>query len=237
MGRSFLATRLIGWIALGVFCQPAIADDHANVLFIAVDDLRDWVSHLEGHPQAKTPNIDRLAKREVSFTRAYCSSPLCNPSRISLLTGITPSRSGVYGNGEKLRDKLPDTVTLMQHFRASGYSARGSGNIFHGRTHGDTNSWDDYFVPQAKRIVAKRDKSLPKSAWTRCGVLSIAATRTCLMARLPVGWLPNWRSPMKNPFSWLAGLPSHICRGTFPGNTSTCILSKASRFPPPWKAI
>lgn len=114
-----------------MFCQPAIADDHPNVLFIAVDDLRDWVSHLEGHPQAKTPNIDRLAKRGVSFTRAYCSAPLCNTSRVSLLTGIAPSRSGVYGNGEKLRDKLPDAVTLMQHFRASGYSARGSGKIFH----------------------------------------------------------------------------------------------------------
>ncbi len=170
-GRSFLATCLIGWIALGVFCQPAVADDHPNVLFIAVDDLRNWVSHLEGHPQAKTPNIDRLAKRGVSFTHAYCSAPLCNPARISLLTGITPSRSGVYGNGEKLRDKLPDAVTLMQHFRASGYSARGSGKIFHGRTQGDTNSWDDYFVPQAKRIVAKRGKSLPKSAWTPWGPL------------------------------------------------------------------
>ncbi|MEJ6523056.1 MAG: sulfatase-like hydrolase/transferase, partial [Opitutales bacterium] len=82
-----------------------------NVLFIAVDDLRDWVGHLGGHPNATTPHIDRLAKRGVSFTRAYCSAPLCNPSRISLLTGVAPSKSGVYGNGEKLRQKLPDAVT------------------------------------------------------------------------------------------------------------------------------
>ena len=78
--------------ALGVFFQPASADEPPNVLFIAVDDLRDWVGHLGGHPQAKTPNIDRLAKRGVSFKQAYCSAPLCNPSRISLLTGIAPAR-------------------------------------------------------------------------------------------------------------------------------------------------
>ena len=134
-------------LALGVFFQRASADDPPNVLFIAVDDLRDWVGHLGGHPQAKTPNIDGLAERGVSFTRAYCSAPLCNPSRISLLTGIAPSKSGVYGNGEKLRDKLPDAVTLMQHFRASGYSARGAGKIFHGSRAYDEDSWDDYFRP------------------------------------------------------------------------------------------
>lgn len=160
------------WIAL--LALPAMGDDrppNVNVLFIAVDDLRDWVSHLEGHPQAKTPNIDRLAKRGVSFTRAYCSAPLCNPSRISLLTGIAPARSGVYGNGEKLRQKLPDAVTLMQHFRASGYTARGGGKIFHGTSPGDADSWDDYFRPKVKRIRAKRDESLPQSAWTPWGPL------------------------------------------------------------------
>lgn len=157
-----------------VVCASATSAASAvrpNVLFIAVDDLRDWVGHLGGHPNASTPNIDRLAKRGVSFTSAYCSAPLCNPSRVSLLTGFAPSRSGVYGNGEKLRDKLPDAVTLMQHFRASGYSARGSGKIFHGRTRGDMDSWDDYFVPKTKRVVPRRDESLPQSAWTPWGPL------------------------------------------------------------------
>ena len=64
-------------------CKP-------NVLFIAVDDLNDWVRHLGGHPNAKTPNIDRLARQGISFTRAYCSAPLCNPSRVSLLDGHCP---------------------------------------------------------------------------------------------------------------------------------------------------
>ena len=105
-------------IVLATICVVAAvvgrADSQSrpNVLFIAVDDLNDWVGHLGGHPNARTPNIDRLAKRGVSFANAYCSAPLCNPSRVSLLTSIQPSRSGVYGNGEKFRNKLPDAVTL-----------------------------------------------------------------------------------------------------------------------------
>ncbi|HIE97372.1 MAG TPA: DUF4976 domain-containing protein [Planctomycetes bacterium] len=170
-----LARTLSVWTVFAAFLQPAIADDRPNVLFIAVDDLRDWVGHIGGHPQAQTPNIDGLASRGVSFTRAYCAAPLCNPSRISLLTGIAPSKSGVYGNGEKLRQKLPQAVTLMQHFRASGYVVRGSGKIFHGTRPYDDASWDEYFVPpRAKsRQAALRDKRLPKSAWTPWGPLSV----------------------------------------------------------------
>jgi arylsulfatase A-like enzyme len=175
--------------------------------FIAVDDLRDWVGHLGGHPQAKTPNIDRLAKRGVSFTRAYCSAPLCNPSRISLLTGIAPSNSGVYGNGEKLRDKLPNAVTLMQHFRASGYSARGAGKIFHGSRAYDEDSWDGYFrpsnSPKPRRI--KRDSSLPKSAWVPWGPLA------CSNDEMFDGQNANWiiaelEKPQKKPFFLAYGL-------------------------------
>ncbi len=143
-----------------------------NVLFIAVDDLRDWVGHLGGYPGARTPNIDRLAKRGVSFTRAYCPAPLCNPSRISLLTGVAPYRSGIYGNGERLRDRLPDAVTLMQHFRASGYSVRGAGKVFHGTSAYDRDSWDFFFKqPGKKRSSFKRDPGLPPDAWVRWGPL------------------------------------------------------------------
>ncbi|MBB21868.1 MAG: iduronate-2-sulfatase [Roseibacillus sp.] len=143
-----------------------------NVLFIAVDDLRDWVGHLGGCPGAKTPNIDRLAKRGVSFTRAYCPAPLCNPSRISLMTGVAPYRSGVYGNGEKLRERLPDAVTLMQHFRASGYSVKGAGKVFHGTSAYDRDSWDFFFKQTGtKRNSFKRDPGLPADAWVRWGPL------------------------------------------------------------------
>ena len=105
--------------ALVAAISTAHADKPPNVLFIAVDDLRGWVGHLGGHPNAKTPNIDRLAKRGVSFAQAYCSAPLCNPSRISLLTGVAPYKSGVYGNGEKLRKKLPDAAFTKHVFVAA----------------------------------------------------------------------------------------------------------------------
>ena len=177
-----------------------------NVLFIAVDDLNTWVGHLEGHPNVKTPHIDRLANQGISFTRAYCSAPLCNPSRISLLTGIAPFKSGVYGNGEQLRDKLPNAVTLMQHFRASGYSARGAGKIFHGATAYDEASWDDYFRPsRTKRFRTRRDSSLPKSAWVPWGPL------TCSDDEMFDGKTANWiiaelEKPQEKPFFLAYGL-------------------------------
>ena len=119
-----MRTYLTGILLLVSFGLTSLAnaDSRPNILFIAVDDLNDWVGHLGGHPQAETPNIDRLAKRGITFTRAYCSAPLCNPSRVSLLTDIEPSKSGVYGNGEKFREKLPYAVTLMQYLRKHGYT-------------------------------------------------------------------------------------------------------------------
>ena len=114
-----------------------------NVLFVAVDDLNDWTGALGGHPQARTPHIDRLAKRGVLFTRAYCSAPACNPSRASLLTGLRPSTSGVYHNNQPWRRALPDAVTLPRYFMKAGYHVIGGGKIFHGRFP-DAASWHEY---------------------------------------------------------------------------------------------
>jgi len=119
-----------------------------NVLFIAVDDLNHWVGHLDGHPGTLTPNIDRLASKGVTFTRAYSSAPLCNPSRVSLLTGVMPAHSGVYGNSEQLSEKLPDAVTLPQFFRQHGYTVKGAGKVFH-RGPGDEKYWDEFFIPNS----------------------------------------------------------------------------------------
>ena len=65
-----------------------------NVLFIAVDDLNHWVGYLHRNPQTITPNIDRLAKRGVRFTRSYCAAPVCNPSRTALMTRHAPLDHG-----------------------------------------------------------------------------------------------------------------------------------------------
>lgn len=115
-----------------------------NVLFISVDDLNDWIEPLGGHPQARTPNLSKLAARGVTFARAYCQAPACNPSRASLLTGLRPSTSGVYGNNEVWRAALPDSVTLPQHFMLHGYEVLGGGKTFHGPQN-EAASWEAYY--------------------------------------------------------------------------------------------
>jgi arylsulfatase A-like enzyme len=113
--------------------KPNSPAQKKNVLFIAVDDLNDWVGCLRGHPQAKTPNIDRLAEKGVLFEQAYCSAPLCNPSRTAIMTGLNPSTTGIYCNKGWFRDnpKFRDWVTLPQYFRRYGYLACTGGKIYH----------------------------------------------------------------------------------------------------------
>lgn len=160
--------------AVLLFLISLTGKDRPNVLFIPIDDLNSWVGHLGGHPQARTPNIDRLAKRGVSFTKAYCNAPLCNPSRVSLFTGLLPSSTGVYGNGEMMRVKVPDAVTLMQYLRAEGgYSVQGGGKTFHGSVAYDPESWDYYNEPNRSRLVGKRDEGLPDDAWAPWGPLDV----------------------------------------------------------------
>jgi len=96
-----------------------------------IDDLNDWVSCLGGHPLSQTPAIDAVADRGVLFTHAYCASPVCNPSRTAVLTGIRPSTSGVYRNKQVWREALPRAVSLPEHFRNHGYRTVGAGKLFH----------------------------------------------------------------------------------------------------------
>lgn len=104
-----------------------------NVLLIAIDDQNDWIGCLGGHPQIKTPNIDRLAHRGTLFTNAHCQAPLCNPSRSSLLTGLRPSTTGVHGLAPGIRDveALKKHVTLPQTFTSAGYHTYTCGKIYH----------------------------------------------------------------------------------------------------------
>ena len=119
---------------------------HYNFLFIAVDDLNDWTGFLGGHPQTKTPNMDRLAKQGVVFTKAYCAAPVCNPSRAALMTGYRPATSGIYDNGQYMRDSeiLKDALTLPQYLSKNGYYTMARGKIFHTANGmwSDSQSWD-----------------------------------------------------------------------------------------------
>lgn len=116
-----------------------------NVLFLSVDDMNDWVGAL-GYELARTPNIDRLASRGVLFTNAHANSPKCNPSRSAIFSGLRPSTTGIYSNGEWWKPNFPDLVTLPEYFRQNGYYAAGGGKVFH-HTPGfnPPEVWDEYF--------------------------------------------------------------------------------------------
>jgi arylsulfatase A-like enzyme len=105
-----------------------------NVLFIAIDDQNDWIGAMGGHPLAKTPHIDALANRGTILLNAHCQAPVCNPSRTSLMLGLRPTTTGVYGLVPWFRT-LPewkDRVTLPQHFQLHGYRTLTTGKIHHG---------------------------------------------------------------------------------------------------------
>ena len=117
-----------------------------NVLFLATDDLRDWVGCLEGYDgEVYTPNIDRLAKQGVLFTNAHTASPVCCPSRAAIMSGRLPSSTGVYNNQHWWKPHRPRLVTLPILFRQHGYKTAGAGKIFH-HTVGNNppSQWNQY---------------------------------------------------------------------------------------------
>ena len=140
-------------LAVATTTSANAASDRPNVLFIAIDDLNDWVGFLNGHPQVKTPNMDRLVARGMVFTDAHCVAPVCGPSRSAVMTGRQPYHTNFYTNGVKSSDiekwskRDAAAVTLPAHFRQNGYRVLGAGKLFHGspppnvfHEYGPTNS-------------------------------------------------------------------------------------------------
>lgn len=108
-----------------------------NVLMICVDDLNDWLGCMNGHPNAITPNMDKLASQGVVFTNAHCQAPICGPSRASIMTGLRPSSTGIYGqiNDDNIRaasELTSNVIFLPEYFKKNGYYTMGKGKIFHG---------------------------------------------------------------------------------------------------------
>ncbi len=117
-----------------------------NVLFIIVDSLNDWCGWLGGHPQARTPNIDRLAKSGMGFTNAHCQSPLSNASRATIFTGLNPWNSGIASDEQDWRHSIQiiGKTTVPEHFYGSGWSTAAAGKIFHashGGPEGKLTGW------------------------------------------------------------------------------------------------
>jgi arylsulfatase A-like enzyme len=155
---------LISILSVLVSCFHVFASDppeasQPNVLFIAMDDLNDWVGCLGGHPQTITPNLDRLAASGVLFNNAHCPAPACNPCRSAIFTGRAPNRSGLYDNRQSMREIMPTEAIIPQYFRNHGYHAAGSGKLLHYFI--DAKSWDEYF-PKAESENPFPDTYYPK---------------------------------------------------------------------------
>lgn len=191
-GSFALAAGLREGVSLAAAEQP---DSRPNVLFIAVDDLRNWIGSLGTHPDVRTPHIDRLAARGMLFTRAYCSAPQCTPSRTSMLTGLQPSTSGLYKNDDPITDfrSLPvwqDRLTLPEYFRQQGYCVLGTGKLFH---KADPLSWDEAFLEHPEGVVAGIDRWLPPDQPRMHGINALPHTFDWGALDVPEEELLDWR--------------------------------------------
>lgn len=142
-----------------------------NVLFIAVDDLRPELG-VYGIDQVKSPNIDKLSEKGIVFRRAYCQEAICGASRISLLTGMYPQSTKIFGIKLKKKDMLPDITSLPKHFRNNGYKTISIGKIYH---HGDDDpsAWSvppyramkgsGYVLEESKEIVKLNQAENPNA--------------------------------------------------------------------------
>lgn len=141
-------------LAVFLLGNLAIADDQPDILMFVVDDMNGWISLLDPESPIKTPNLKRLAARGTLFTRVYCASPACNPSRAATLTGLRPTTTGVYGNKSDWRGATPDRKTFLERFREEGWRVEGAGKIFHHHLDGafhDKPSFDE-FQPMREQL-------------------------------------------------------------------------------------
>jgi len=126
-------------------CSQEEPVNRPNVLFIISDDLNDAIEGMNAYPQAKTPNIKKLAERGVMFTNAHSNAPLCSPSRTSLWTGLYPTTSGKYDFSYwRENPVVKESITVMEHFRNNGYKVFGTGKVFHNNQEDKEKCYDEY---------------------------------------------------------------------------------------------
>ena len=200
MPRSYLGIFLVTAILAGYTANALGSADqstrHSNVLMIAIDDLNDWVGFLRGHPQAYTPNMDRLAKRGIIFANAHCAAPVCCPSRAAVFSGRQPFHTGVYSNDQNIQRRQPRLVLLPQHFKASGYRTLGTGKLLHRRR---PDLFDESFFPHqrwspfTRRQVAYTPEELPTKGQRPHHVVHWGPNRPAVV--LPLNRMPSDRSP------------------------------------------
>lgn len=135
-GRLYPVMSLYKSLAGILFLTVSLAftAEKPNILMIAIDDQNDWIGYMGGHPDVKTPHIDALARAGTAFTNAHCQSPLCNPSRTSLMLSKRPGSTGIYGLSPWFRTvpELAELEPLQQYLKRHGYRTYTAGKIYHG---------------------------------------------------------------------------------------------------------
>ncbi|CAA6692391.1 MULTISPECIES: sulfatase [unclassified Lentimonas] len=164
--KSTLLLTVASLLASQSFAADKPQDQPMNILMIAIDDLNDWVGFLGGHPQAKTPNMDRLAAQSMVFENANCSSVACNPSRSALMSGLPPYVTGLYSNHQKMRSvpALKDAIMIPRYFSNHGYTSMVRGKIFH-HADMDEQSWDIMSNQKKDKLKIPKDQQTDMSPY------------------------------------------------------------------------
>lgn len=127
-----------------LYSTESDAADKLNVLFIGSDDLNCSLG-CYGNEDVSSPNLNRLAKQGTVFKKAYCQQAVCNPSRASMMTGLRPDTIQVWDLRADFRERVPNAVTLPQHFKNNGYFTLGVGKMFHNM--GDLDDEPSWSIP------------------------------------------------------------------------------------------
>jgi iduronate 2-sulfatase len=136
-----------------------------NILFIIVDDLNMELG-IYGSKIVKSPNMDQLARSGAVFNRAYCQISNCSPSRSSFLTGTRPDVNRVFDLDDHFRDRLPNIVTLPQHFKNNGYFTQAYGKVFHYGVN-DPISWSIPWYEPTVPVHANKDLAILKTGFIK----------------------------------------------------------------------
>lgn len=146
-----------------------------NVLFISVDDLNDWQGALLGHPQAKTPNMDKLFKQGVLFTNAHCSQPVCTASRNSIISGIHPTSSGWYSSTKNMKTNYDEVMSnhmmLPEYFKANGYNTYATGKVFHSGESDYKDKTDDFWTEYSPHFWNNMEPHIKENGYGYRGMM------------------------------------------------------------------
>jgi uncharacterized sulfatase len=135
-----------------------------NVLFIYTEDTNMDLGAF-GHSVVQTPSLDLLAQRGTTFLQAYCPMSICNPSRVSTMTGLFPTTTGVFSNDDVFTaPELNGIPVLPRQFRLFGYQVGGAGKIFHD-AFSDPQVWDEYYNESDDQWISKPVNPVPSDGW------------------------------------------------------------------------